>query len=233
MEDSINQWNKDLFTASPEAVLSFFGRTFPGQVAFSTSLGVEDQVITEMISRMDSPIHVFTLDTGRLFQETYDLIEITREKYQQEIMIYFPANEEVERMVTKHGINLFFKSIENRKLCCHIRKVEPLKRALNGMKVWITGVRREQSVTRTGMQLVEWDDSNLMIKVNPLLNWTHEQVWNFIREHNVPYNTLHDKGFESIGCQPCTRAILPGEPPRAGRWWWENPDTRECGLHQK
>jgi len=149
------------------------------------------------------------------------------------IHVSFPDGEDVEEMVNSRGLNLFYESVENRKLCCHIRKVEPLKRALRGKDAWFSGLRKEQSVTRKNLALVEWDETNNKLKVNPLLNWTEQQVWDYIRANKIPYNTLHDKGFPSIGCLPCTRAILPGEDVRAGRWWWENPDNRECGLHVK
>jgi phosphoadenosine phosphosulfate reductase len=147
--------------------------------------------------------------------------------------VYFPDASSIEEMVNTKGINLFFESVENRKLCCNIRKIEPLKRAFAGLEVWICGLRREQSVTRQNMQRIEWDETNGIIKLNPLIDWTEEEVWKFIKDHGIPYNPLHDKGFPSIGCQPCTRAIFPGEDIRAGRWWWENPDTKECGLHKR
>jgi len=216
-----------------EEVLNWFLKEFEGKVAFSTSLGAEDQVITRMISDIDRSAHIFTLDTGRLFPETYDLIDLTAKKYGLNIKIMFPDAARVESMVNTKGINLFYDSIENRKLCCHIRKIEPLKRAFEGLDAWICGLRRDQSVTRKDVQLVEWDDANGLIKVNPLIDWTEAQVWEYIREYHIPYNQLHDKDFPSIGCQPCTRAILPGEDIRAGRWWWENPESRECGLHKK
>jgi len=176
---------------------------------------------------------IFTLDTGRLFQETYDLLDITRRKYNLPIEISFPDAMDVEEMVNTRGINLFYDSIENRKLCCFIRKTEPLARALQGMDAWICGLRRDQSVTRQQVKIVEWDSIQKKIKVNPLANWSQEEVWRYIHDHKIPYNTLHDKGFPSIGCLPCTRAVLPGEDIRAGRWWWESPENRECGLHQK
>jgi phosphoadenosine phosphosulfate reductase len=176
---------------------------------------------------------IVTLDTGRLFQETYDLLDITRKKYGLPIEVSFPDAVDVEEMVNKHGINLFYDSIEKRKLCCFIRKTEPLTSALTGMDAWICGLRRDQSVTRQKISIVEWDDIQKKIKVNPLADWGLEQVWDYIHENKIPYNTLHDKGFPSIGCLPCTRAVLQGEDIRAGRWWWESPENRECGLHQK
>jgi phosphoadenosine phosphosulfate reductase len=231
MKDQIITYNEQLKDSSPEDILRFFLKKYKGKVAFATSLGAEDQVITSMLAGMEAGLRIFTLDTGRLFQETYDLLDITQKKYQLNIKIYFPDAHNVEEMVHEKGINLFYESVENRKLCCHIRKVEPLKRALSGMQVWISGLRREQSMTRNKMETVEWDETNQLIKINPLIDWTRQQVWDYIREHNIPYNTLHDKGFLSIGCLPCTRAVLPGETERAGRWWWENSDNKECGLH--
>ena len=201
-------------------------------MSFASSLGFEDQIITHYIALFNPGIRIFTLDTGRLFPETYDLIDRTKARYKTDIEIFFPEREATENMVNKHGINLFYESIENRKLCCKVRKTQSLKRALNGLDAWITGLRREQSVTRQNMQIVEFDEVNQLYKVNPLLNWTEENVRIFVQENNIPYNLLHDTGFPSIGCQPCTRAITEGEDVRAGRWWWEMPDQKECGLHK-
>lgn len=201
------------------------------KAVFSSSLGAEDQVITHLMMQIDTTARIFTLDTGRLFQETYELIEKTEARYGMRLEVLFPDREAVEEMVRTRGINLFYQSIENRKLCCEIRKILPLRRGLQGNQVWITGLRREQSPTRNDIKYAEWEPEFQIIKVNPLLDWTEEQVWQFIGEHNIPFNPLHKKGFPSIGCQPCTRAVLPGENIRAGRWWWENPETKECGLH--
>lgn len=223
--------NEQLKGFSPEKVLKYFLQDYGKKIAFSSSLGAEDQVLTHMICDIDKSTRIFTLDTGRMFPETYKLIEKTNSRYKIKIEIFFPDFTQVEKMVGEKGINLFYDSIENRKQCCHIRKIEPLKRAFKGLDVWICGLRREQSVTRTSNQLVEWDEQNGLLKVNPLIEWTEKQVWDYIRSNNIPYNDLHDKGFPSIGCQPCTRAIKPGEDVRAGRWWWENPDKKECGLH--
>jgi len=231
MKDQIKEYNEQLKDSSAEKILRFFLKNYNGRTAFATSLGAEDQVITAMLAGLDAEIKIFTLDTGRLFQETYDLLDITVKKYKLPIEICFPYAQQVEKMVHEKGINLFYESVENRKSCCHIRKVEPLKRALSGMQVWISGLRREQSMTRKESEMVEWDDSNNLIKVNPLIDWTRKQVWDHIKEHKIPYNSLHDKGFPSIGCLPCTRAVLPGENERAGRWWWENSENKECGLH--
>lgn len=233
MDLKVEKYNTRLQGASPQEIVSFFAEEFRGKIAFATSLGAEDQVITEMIAGIDPEMKIFTLDTGRLFQESYDLLDITRQKYGLPIEICFPDALDVEEMANSKGINLFYESVENRKLCCFIRKTEPLSRALQGMDAWICGLRRDQSVTRQQVMPVEWDSIQKKIKVNPLANWTQEQVWDYIHQHKIPYNTLHDKGYPSIGCLPCTRAILPGEDIRAGRWWWESPENRECGLHQK
>ena len=174
-----------------------------------------------------------SIDTGRLFPETYQLIDKTNLTYNIKLEVFFPDYREVQRMIREEGINLFYNSIESRHRCCQIRKLEPLARAFQGLDVWICGLRREQSVTRQDMQVVEWDEMHQLIKVNPLISWTEQQVWDYIKMHSVPYNKLHDRGYPSIGCEPCTRAVQPGEDVRSGRWWWESPDHRECGLHQR
>ncbi len=230
---AIEQLNQKFVNAEAPEILRYFLETYKGKIGLASSMGAEDQVLTEMIAAIDPSTRVFTLDTGRVFPETYELIEKTNARYRINIEVYFPEREQVEKMVAEKGINLFYESIENRRYCCHTRKIVPLKRALSGLEVWISGLRRSQSVTRSSVKFVEWDETNQLIKINPLLNWDEQQVWNYIRQKNVPYNTLHDKGFASIGCQPCTRAIEPGEDVRAGRWWWENPDMKECGLHVK
>jgi len=231
LKDKIESYRNETNGFPPGELLAFFLRRHPGKIAFSSSLGAEDQVVTHMLASTELPVRIFTLDTGRLFPETYELIGITRQRYNLPVEIYFPDTTQVERMVNDKGINLFYENVNNRKLCCHVRKIEPLRRALAGMEVWITGLRRDQSVTREEIPMIGWDDDLRMIKVNPIIGWTYQDVWDFIREHKVPYNTLHDKGFPSLGCLPCTRAILPGEELRAGRWWWENPESKECGLH--
>lgn len=203
------------------------------RVVFSTSLGYEDQVITHLIFSESLTIDVFTLDTGRIFPETYSVLNSTLERYKKEIKVYYPNTEKVEDLVTKKGPFSFYESIENRKECCYIRKVEPLNRALKGYTIWITGIRAEQSGNRENMPIAEWDEANKIIKVHPLLHWTFDEVKSYIRKHNIPYNPLHDKGIVSIGCQPCTRAIKEGEDFRAGRWWWEDNSKKECGLHSK
>jgi phosphoadenosine phosphosulfate reductase len=233
MESVVAELNEKLQGKTAEEVLRYFIDGFPGNVVLGSSLGVEDQVLTHLMTSIYPGVKIFTLDTGRIFPETYQVLDETNKKYGIQIDVYFPNNAKVEKMVKEKGINLFYESIENRKLCCNIRKIEPLKRALSGMKVWVTGLRKDQSVTRFFTKLVEWDEPYQLIKVNPLLNWTEKDVWAFIKENEVPYNKLHDMGFPSIGCQPCTRAIKPGEDVRAGRWWWEAPEHKECGLHVK
>jgi phosphoadenosine phosphosulfate reductase len=200
-------------------------------VAFASSLGAEDMVLTDAILGAGLPIAIFTLDTGRLHGETLALLQRIRERYGREIEVFRPLAAEVDRYVAQHGLNAFYESVELRKRCCHIRKVEPLKRALAGRDAWITGLRREQSITRAGLALREADSVHGIAKFNPLADWSEAQVWAYLRERAVPYNPLHERGYPSIGCEPCTRAIRPGEDIRAGRWWWEQRDSRECGLH--
>jgi len=201
------------------------------RVAFSSSLSWEDQVLTHAIYSQDLPIRIFTLDTGRLFPETYSVIESTRQRYHKDLEVYFPKSEEVENLLTEKGPLSFYESLENRKECCFIRKVEPLNRALKDVDVWITGLRADHSENRSGLELVEWDEQRGIVKINPLANWSLEEVKEYIKQYNIPYNVLQDKGFVSLGCQPCTRAIREGESVRAGRWWWEDNSKKECGLH--
>ncbi len=211
--------------------LALITSLFPGKVIFSSSLGQEDQVITDVIFRNHIPVKVFTIDTGRLFNETYALLDKTTVRYKQPIQIYFPEASAVEEFVSLKGINSFYESVENRKECCNIRKVKPLNRALQDAKVWITGLRAEQSGNRKNMPMIEWDEQRQLYKFNPLINMSNDEMIAYIKKNSVPYNMLHDRGFISIGCAPCTRAIEPGEDARAGRWWWET-SQKECGLHQ-
>ena len=211
--------------------IAFVTSLFPGKVVFSSSLGQEDQVITDTIFKNNIPVKIFTIDTGRLFNETYELLDKTTARYKKPIQVYFPDAGDVEEFVQTKGINSFYESVDNRKECCYIRKVKPLNRALLGAKVWITGLRTEQSVNRNAMKMIEWDENKQLYKFNPLINWSYKEVLNYIDEFNVPFNVLHNKGFVSIGCAPCTRTIEPGEDARAGRWWWET-SQKECGLHQ-
>jgi phosphoadenosine phosphosulfate reductase len=217
--------------ASPEAALRLLAGAYSTEAVFSTSFGMEDQVVSHLIFSVSLPLEVFTLDTGRLFPETYSTWSRTLEKYQQPIKVYYPDAAELENFVSQKGPNAFYESVELRKACCHIRKVAPLKRALAGKKVWITGIRAAQSANRYDMPAVEWDAAHEVLKYHPLLQWSDAGVKNFIAANNVPYNPLHDRGFVSIGCAPCTRAVKPGEDFRAGRWWWEDADKKECGLH--
>jgi phosphoadenosine phosphosulfate reductase len=214
-----------------EEILKQIADKFPNTAAFSTSLSEEDQVITHYIFANNLPIRVFTLDTGRLFPETYSVLSSTLERYGKKIEVFFPKHEGVEKLITEKGPSSFYNSLEDRKECCFIRKVEPLNRALQGVECWITGLRAEHSENRKTMPLVEKDEARNIIKVHPLTNWTTKEVKEEIKKYNIPYNILHDRGFVSIGCQPCTRAIQEGDDFRAGRWWWENTDKKECGLH--
>ncbi|MFA9186649.1 phosphoadenylyl-sulfate reductase [Flavobacterium sp. FBOR7N2.3] len=217
---------------SIEETFAFLANEYKNQVVFSTSFGQEDQVITAIIAKSEAPITIFTLDTGRLFQETYDVFHRTQKKYKTLIKVYFPEAKAVEELLEKKGPNSFFESVENRKECCFIRKVVPLKKALAGNKIWITGLRAEQSENRSDLHLFEYDANFDLVKFNPLLKWTLEEVQKYIDDNNVPQNSLHKKGFVSIGCAPCTRAIAEGEDIRAGRWYWEQ-SHKECGLHGK
>lgn len=213
-----------------EAVAEFGGK---GELAFANSFGAEDMVLSDLILSNALPIEIFSLDTGRLPAETYALIGEVEERYGTKLKIYFPDATAVETFVRSHGINAFYDSVELRKACCGVRKMEPLRRALAGKKAWITGLRAAQSVTRSGLPLREFDNANGLDKFNPLSDWSETEVWAYIRLHEVPYNALHDQFYPSIGCAPCTRAIAMGEDVRAGRWWWEDPASKECGLHVK
>lgn len=220
------------FAQSPlKEMLDFFLTTYGSRIALASSLGAEDQVLTDMILALRPMARIFILDTGRLPQETYAALTATRGHYGRNFEVYFPDTAAVEKMVSEAGPDLFYESIENRHHCCRVRKVEPLGRVLSTLQVWITGLRREQGVTRTGLPRIEWDESHGLIKLNPLIDWSTAQVWKYIRAKEVPYNRLHDQNYPSIGCAPCTRAVAPGEDLRSGRWWWEAPEHKECGLH--
>ena len=205
-------------------------RNFP-PVAFANSLGAEDMVLTDLIAKYQPDIEMFSLDTGRLPQETYDLMQEVRRRYSTPLTVYFPDYAAVERYVAQHGVNGFYDSVENRKACCFVRKVEPLRRALAGRGAWITGMRRDQAVTRGNLEVSSFDAEQGLQKFNPLLDWSNAEVWAYIKRCDVPYNRLHDRFYPSIGCAPCTRQVTPGEDIRSGRWWWENPENKECGLH--
>ena len=204
-----------------------------GEITFANSMGAEDMVLTDIILREQLPIEIFSLDTGRLPVETYDLMADVERTYNTRLKIYFPRAETVEIYVRNNGINAFYESIELRKACCYMRKVEPLGRALNGKNAWITGMRAQQSATRSDLPVRQFDEANGLEKLNPLSDWTEQETWAYIRMHEVPYNKLHDQFYPSIGCAPCTRAVAVGEDVRAGRWWWEDPTSKECGLHVK
>ena len=209
-------------------------KQFSGAITFSTSFSFEDQVILHhILTTIPAAVKVFTLDTGRLFPETYSVWNSTNARYNTSIKAYYPKNDLLESFILEKGPNSFYESVDNRKSCCHIRKVEPLQRALKGNNVWITGLRAEHSPARQDLQIIEWDEVNNIIKYNPLLHWSTNDVKEYIETNNIPYNSLHDKGFISIGCAPCTRAIKENEDFRAGRWWWEDNSKKECGLHSK
>lgn len=226
-------WQKETAAMSPEEVVRWTAATFGAEVAFATSLGLEDQVLTDMIARSGAQIRLFTLDTGRLFPETYDLIERTEARYGMRIDVRFPNAGAVQDMVSAHGVNLFHRSVELRKHCCGVRKIQPLRDALAPLRAWVVGLRATQSITRSDLAVAEWDEGNGLVKVSPLVAWSTEQVTEYIRDNDVPYNPLHDQGFPSIGCACCTRAVKEGEDVRAGRWWWEEPEHKECGLHAR
>jgi phosphoadenosine phosphosulfate reductase len=212
------------------AILTRIARDFTPAV-FASSLAAEDMVLTDLILRAKLPIGIFSLETGRLHKETLDVLDAVKATYGYEITLFRPQTEAIDAYVASNGLNAFYDSIEMRRECCRIRKVEPLGRALAGNQAWITGQRRAQSATRSDLRVEEDDPAHFMTKFNPLADWSEENVWEYIRANKVPYNALHDRGYPSIGCEPCTRAIQPGEDVRAGRWWWENPESKECGLH--
>lgn len=223
----------DRLIAEAEALIAEAARV-RGPAALACSFGAEDMVLLDLVARGKFPVAVFTLDTGRLPQETYDLMQTVRVRYPDiTIETYFPNAASVEAYVRDHGVNGFYDSVALREACCAMRKLEPLKRALAGKKSWITGLRRGQSVTRRAIAPIEWDAANGLHKASPLAEWSNDDVWRYLRRFDVPINALHRRGFPSIGCAPCTRAVEPHEDPRAGRWWWENADTRECGLHPR
>lgn len=216
--------------AETSAILERIARDFTPAV-FASSLAAEDMVLTDLILKAGLPIAIFSLETGRLHAETLAMIDRVKDTYDYDIALFRPDPLAVEHYVTQNGLNAFYESVEMRKECCRIRKVEPLGRALAGKRAWITGQRRAQSATRAELAVQEDDLGHAMQKFNPLTDWSEENVWEYLRSNNVPYNALHDRGFPSIGCEPCTRAVQPGEDVRAGRWWWENPESKECGLH--
>jgi len=232
--DELNALNDYFEGRDAKELLKWGIEKFHPKIVLACSLQAEDIVILDMLSKIVEKPKVFIIDTGRLHQESYELIDEITKRYKAEVNVYFPDYKEVEEMVNRYGVNLFYKSVELRKMCCEIRKVNPLKRALKGMEAWITGLRREQNFTRSKIKKIEIDEVNGgIIKLNPLADWTWEDVWDYIKKNNVPYNKLYDKGYKSIGCVPCTRPVKPWEHPRAGRWWWEQNSDKECGLHYR
>lgn len=223
-----------LESQNAEEILRWGVEKFFPKIAFAASFGAEDVVVIDLLAKVNPEVTIFTLDTGRLPEETYEVMERIRERYKVPIVSYFPDRAAVEKLEREKGFYSFRESVENRKECCGTRKVEPLNRALAGLEAWITGLRREQAVTRTALPKLEQDTAHGGItKINPIADWNINQLWDYIKKHNVPYNKLHDQNFPSIGCAPCTRAVKPGEDIRAGRWWWERPENKECGLHVK
>lgn len=215
-----------------EALQQSLERFGPARIALASSFGAEDQVLTDMLLRANPAARIFTLDTGRMFQETYDTMQYSVERYHNSYEVYAPEAADIAALIAKDGPNLFYSSVENRKACCAVRKLKPLRKVLATVDAWICGLRRDQSVTRTAVELVSWDAEFGIYKICPLYDWSEAQVWDYIKKNNVPYNALHDRGFPSIGCAPCTRAVHPGEDIRGGRWWWESPEHKECGLHK-
>jgi len=232
-ETDVERVNADLESKSAQEVLTWALETFHPGIAMAWS-GAEDVAVVDMMLKINPDARVFTLDTGRLNPETYDVIDRVRKRYGCDVEVLFPQHDLVEAMVRSKGINLFYDSVDNRKECCGVRKVKPLRRMLHSLDAWVTGLHRDQAVTRTVLPRVEIDTAfGEIVKVNPIADWSHEQVWEYIKSNDVPYNDLHDRGYPSIGCAPCTRVVEAGEDIRAGRWWWENPETKECGLHLK
>ena len=222
----------------PDEILRYFLSAYAGssikdkdRIALASSLGAEDQVLTQIILAIKPDARIFILDTGRLHSETYEVMSRTMSQYKMKYEFLFPESADIEELESVHGPNCFYESVENRKKCCFVRKVKPLTRVIATLDVWVTGLRRQQAVTRNTIEKIEWDEDNSLLKLNPLADWSEEQVWSYIHENHIPYNSLHDQGYPSIGCAPCTRAVKPGEDLRSGRWWWEEPEHKECGLH--
>ena len=231
-EEDIKSLNREFEASSPQDILAWASQNLGSSVALATSFQVQGMVLVDMFAKTDPEARIFTLDTGRLHSHTYDAMEKTREKYNINIEVLFPDRTEVEEMVTSHGVNLFYKSVENRRLCCQVRKTNPLNGYLKTLDGWITSIRADQTEQRADSSKFEIDYLHgRMLKINPILDWTTDQVWDYVRKNDVPYNKLHDMGYPSIGCAPCTRAIEEGEDPRAGRWWWEQGSDKECGIH--
>ncbi len=227
----LDELNAIYAKSSAEDIVKFAIHQFKDRLTLASSLGVEDQILTHMFANLSDEIDIFILDTGRLHQETYVVMDQSMKHYSFKYRIYFPDKMSVQHMVSTHGPNHFYESLENRKECCYIRKVEPLNRALSGYSAWMTGIRRAQSIDRSLTPLFEWDEAHQLVKINPLVAWSKQDVWTYVKAQKVPYNSLHDQGYPSIGCAPCTRAVKSGEDDRSGRWWWEEAVKKECGLH--
>ena len=231
-EEDIKSLNREFERSSPQDILAWASENLGSSVALATSFQVQGMVLVDMFAKTDPEARVFTLDTGRLHSHTYDAMEKTRERYNINIEVLFPDTDEVEEMVTSRGVNLFYKSVENRRLCCQVRKTNPLNGFLKTLDAWITSIRADQTQQRADSSKFEIDYLHgRMLKINPIIDWTTDEVWDYVRKNDVPYNKLHDMGYPSIGCAPCTRAIEQGEDPRAGRWWWEQGSDKECGIH--
>ncbi|MEG6565383.1 phosphoadenylyl-sulfate reductase [Thermoanaerobacterium saccharolyticum] len=224
--------NNEYKNKSPFEIIKYvYDKIGASRVVLASSLSIEDQLLTDILLKIDNKARIFFIDTGRHFQSTYDLMERTMRRYHFKYEVYAPESQDLEVLIREHGPNLFYQSVDLREKCCEIRKVKPLKRVLATVDGWICGLRREQSVTRENINIFEWDYIHSIYKINPIAFWTEDMVWEYIKKENIPYNSLYDKGFRSIGCQPCTRAVKPGEDVRSGRWWWEDSDKKECGLH--
>lgn len=231
-ELNLKALNTEYYEKKPEEILRYIVEKLgAANIALASSMSIEDQVLTHMLLKINPKARIFFIDTGRHFQKTYDLMEETMQRYKFNYEVYAPEGSDLETAVAKYGPNFFYESVELRKKCCEIRKVKPLKRVLSTVDAWVCGLRREQSPTRQDMEFFEWDKGHSIYKINPIVCWTEEDTWNYIKKNNVPYSSLYNKGFRSIGCEPCTRAVKPGEDIRSGRWWWEDPDKKECGLH--
>ncbi len=231
-KQEIDKLNYDFKEKAPKEIIDFAIEKFGlHRIALASSLSIEDQMLTEIFVKASTNPRIFFIDTGRHFQSTYDLMQETSSRYHFTYEVYAPSNEQLEKIISEHGPNMFYDSIDLRKKCCEVRKVEPLKRVLATLDAWVCGLRREQSLTRDGIELFEWDYTHKVLKINPLVFWSEDKVWDYIQKENIPYNSLYNKDFRSIGCQPCTRAVKLGEDVRSGRWWWEDPDKKECGLH--
>jgi len=234
MQERIANYAAQIRDKSPQDILAWALVEFGiPSVALASSMSAEDQVLTDMLWKQNKGAHIFTLDTGRLPQETHDLIQATMRKYGKALQVVCPEKADIEAMTTVHGPNLFYESLEKRKMCCDVRKVQPLRKELKKYRAWITGLRRDQATTRQNTSVIDWDETFGLVKINPLIDWSEQKVWEYVRREGVPYNALHDQGYPSIGCAPCTRAVVPGEDIRSGRWWWESPEHKECGLHLK